>query len=612
MCGILGFNWNDPKLAKELADCISHRGPDQDGFFFDNSISFGHRRLSIIDLSEKGRQPIFNEDKTVVIVFNGEIFNYQPLKDDLIKKGHDFVSGTDTEVIVHAYEEYRINCLDHLNGQFAFAIYDAKKRIIFLARDRIGINPLFYYYHEGKFIFGSELKIILNAGIHKEINEAALSFYKFFNWPHRKECIIKNAYKVEPAHYVIFDLEEKKIINDDSYWKVDFSEEIKDEQEAIKLLQERIEESIKMRLMSDVPVGAFLSGGVDSSIVVAIMSKYTKNLNTFSVKFDHSDFDESKYSNIVAELYKTNHHIIQFTASDVISLIPTLVYHYDEPFGDSSMIPTYLVSKVARQYVTVSLSGDGGDELFGGYTSYGSFQRILELSRKKRLFYKVLNAIFRSRVAKPLMKSARIRSKAFLLWMCVKFTDYQQFALVNSSKMYDAYQPHNLAPVDAYKDYFCHQEWLSNAINADLHSYLPDDILTKVDRASLANSLESRPPFLDHELIELACRIDPCLKIRNNEKKYILKRLAEQLLPREIVYRPKKGFAVPIQHYFRNELKPMLEEKVLNFDKHRYFDDIDKHRLFNEHMAEKADHSRMLWTMLMFNLWWERWFVDSR
>ncbi|MBW3019690.1 asparagine synthase (glutamine-hydrolyzing), partial [Candidatus Woesearchaeota archaeon] len=296
MCGIFGFNWKNEQNASEISNLLKHRGPDGEGFLFEDNLTLGHRRLSIIDLSELGKQPMCNEDETIWITFNGEIFNFQEIKKDLIEKGHVFRSKTDTEVIIHGYEEYGTDILKKLNGQFAFCIYDKKKEELFLARDRIGINPLYYYVKDGKFIFGSELKAIMKMGIEKKINKFALNYYLIYGYTPKKQSILENCFKLEAGHFLIFNLKSSKIDKYKRYWDVKFTNEIKDEETAKKLILKQLERSVKARMVADVPVGAFLSGGVDSSAVVAIMSKYTNNLNTFSVKFDHDDFDESEFA----------------------------------------------------------------------------------------------------------------------------------------------------------------------------------------------------------------------------------------------------------------------------------------------------------------------------
>ncbi len=606
MCGILGFNWEDEKLVNKLGNLLNHRGPDQEGYYTDEGISLGHKRLSIIDLSEKGRQPMSNSDKTIWITYNGEIFNFQEIKKELEAKGYHFKSKTDTEVIIYGYQEYGTKILEKLNGQFAFCIYDKKKKKLFLARDRIGINPLYYYLDDDKFIFGSELKIILKSGVKKEINKFALNYYLMYGHTPRKQSIIENAYKLEPGHYMIFDLKNNKIKEYSKYWDVKIINEIKDEALAKKIILEKLDESVKKRLIADVPIGAFLSGGLDSSAVVALMSKYTKNLNTFSIKFDYDEFDESKYAEIVSKKFETKHHVVKFTAKDVKELIPKLIYHYDEPFGDPSMIPTFLVSKVARQHVTVSLSGDGGDELFGGYNSYKHF-RLLNLQKfyprfLNKLIYgllKIFNFEFLTKI------------KAFFELGCLK-RGLKFVRLMSYLNRVEFKKLTGENPEEYYKKYakeFKKSDYLNEAINIDLHNYISEDILTKVDRASLANSLESRPPLLDHEIIEFACKIDPRLKLRGREGKYIFKKSLEGILPKEILYRKKMGFGVPLKHYFRGKLKELVNNYVINFDKHNYFNKKyikDIKRNINKKYWSK-DYSRAIWTIMIFNMWWEHW-----
>jgi asparagine synthase (glutamine-hydrolysing) len=382
MCGILGFNWQDEKKIKMLAELLRHRGPEQEGFHVADGVSIGHKRLKIIDLSEKGRQPLYNEDRTVCITYNGEVFNFEEIKEELIKAGHIFNSRSDTEVLVHGYEQWGPEILNKIDAEFAFCIFDKRKNILLLARDRVGVHPL-YYYDDGKnFVFGSELKVLLKSDIKKEINKKTLNYYMLFGNTSWEQSILENVKSVPPGSFLIYDLTAKKVKQLSRYWSVLFSpdESISQneyEGEIVRLL----DASVKRRMISDVPLGAFLSGGVDSSIIVSIMRKYVDDLNTFSIRFDHPEYNESHYAKIVSDLFKTNHHEIEFNAENVKELIPQLPYFYDEPFGDPSMIPTCLVSRVARQHVTVSLSGTGGDELFGGYTRYNEFKILKKLNR---------------------------------------------------------------------------------------------------------------------------------------------------------------------------------------------------------------------------------------
>ncbi len=492
MCGILGFNWTDRALAQKIGNTLAHRGPDQEGYYVDKLLTLGQRRLSILDLSENGRQPMWDEKGEIGIIFNGEIFNFQEIKDDLVRKGYRFRSTSDTEVIIYGYREYGTKILERLNGQFAFCIYDKRERKLFLARDRIGINPLYYYLKEDRFIFGSEMKVIMEAGVEKEIDEFSLNHYFMYGHTPRKRTILKDIYKLEPGHYFIFDLEKKKIKDYRRYWSFTFKDDIKDEETAKRLILDQLEKSVKSRMISDVPVGAFLSGGVDSSAVVAMMSRYTKNLNTFSIKFDYDDFDESEYAEMVSKRFKTRHHVIEFTAEDVRELIPKLAYHYDEPFGDSSMIATYLVSKVARQHVTVSLSGDGGDELFGGYQTYKNY-RMLNYAKLvprwlSRLAYNVLN-IF------PL--EALTLPKAFFEIASLKRElQYAKIMSYLSEKEFRAITGKDPEPY--YTDYaesYRRDAFLNEAIGSDIQNYLPDDILTKVGQGIAGQQPRIKAPY---------------------------------------------------------------------------------------------------------------------
>ncbi len=603
MCGIIGFNWNDLLRVKKLAALVNHRGPDQEGAYTDKNVSLGHKRLSIIDLSEKGKQPMSSSDQTIWITYNGEIFNFQEIKKELISKGYKFKSKTDTEVIIEGYKEYGTKILDKLNGQFAFCIYDKKKEQLFLARDRIGINPLYYYFDGNKFIFGSELKIIMGAGIKKEINRFALNYYLMYGHTPRKQSILENTYKLEPGHFMIFDLKNKKIKKYTKYWGIHLTDEIKDEKLAKKIILEKLDESVKKRLIADVPVGAFLSGGLDSSAVVALMSKYTKNLNTFSIKFDYQDFDESKYAEIVSKKFETKHHVIKFSAKDVKELLPKLVYHYDEPFGDPSMIPTYLVSKVAKQHVTVSLSGDGGDELFGGYNSYKHF-RLLNFQKYYPAFInKILYKLF-----KPIKNHFFVKPRAF--WELGTLPKKHKFARLMSYLSMDEFkQITGEDPIKYYEAYggaYFRKNYLDNAQTIDIHTYLPDNNQTKVDRSSMANSLETRPPILDHELIEKATKFHHSLRLKGRNGKYIFKKALEGILPKKVLYRKKQGFGVPLKYYFRNELKDMVYEYVINFTEHNLFDSS----FIKKIIAKKKwgrDYSRIIWSILIFNLWWQKW-----
>jgi asparagine synthase (glutamine-hydrolysing) len=605
MCGIVGFNWEDDKTIRSLTAMLQHRGPEQEGFHVGNGVSIGHKRLCIIDLSEKGRQPIYNEDDTICITYNGEIFNFETLRQALIKEGHNFVSKTDTEVLVHGYEQWGTGLLEKINGQFAFCIFDRKNNILFLARDRLGIKPLYYYDDGEKFIFGSELKVFLKSDIKKHINKKSLDYYLLFGNTPSGQSILENVRKVLPGSYIIYDLTAKKIKQCGRFWTLSFQEDpLASEDYAKKQIVERLDQSVKMQLISDVPLGAFLSGGVDSSIIVAIMRKYVKDLNTFSIKFDHPGYNESKYAKIISDMFHTEHHEIEFNAENVKDLISELPYYYDEPFADPSMIPTCLVCRVARKYVTVSLSGTGGDELFAGYPRYIQLTVLRRLNHLDPISKKVLN--FGVGAVNTLLRNDSLsKLQSFLgpaedLWrLYLKLFSYM-FRHRNEP-------PPNLDEFDHLKQHFKYSDDVTNALNFDTNEYLPECLLTKEDRASMAVSLEARVPFLDHTFVEFAATLPTKLKISGMDKKHILKKAFAGILPHEILYRRKQGFGVPLVHYFRNELKDFAYKELFTPQPFDYYDKRFLSSLWQRHQKGSADYSRLFWSIIMFNLWHKRW-----
>lgn len=605
MCGILGFNWEDEKKVRSLAELLNHRGPEQEGFHVKDGISIGHKRLKIIDLSEKGRQPMYNEDGSVCVTFNGEIFNFPEIKESLEKHGHVFISHTDTEVLVHGYEQWGTDMLERLNGQFAFCIFDKKQNLFFLARDRFGIKPLFYYCDDKRFIFGSELKVFLKSDIEKRINQHAIDYYMLFGNTPFDRSILEGVKKLEPGCFLVYDLSAKKIKDCRRYWTLSFNEQLDCDEEGIaEELAERLERAVRMQLISDVPLGAFLSGGLDSSILVSIMSKYVKNLNTFSIRFDRSDFNESHYAKIVSDKFGTNHFEIDFNADNVRELITELPYYYDDPFGDPSMIPTCLVSRVARQHVTVSLSGTGGDELFGGYGHYDDYVLLRTLNNlpvpvKRLLDYSTVlaNTLFRKEKFNKLrgfLGEKEDRTTLYLRLFSYMFRTKDE----PSSK---------LATFRYLEKHFVYPDDINNAMNYDLNEYLPDDLLVKEDRASMAVTLEARVPFLDHTLAEFAARIPPGLKIKMGQKKYILKKAFSNVLPYEILHRKKQGFGVPLIYYFRNELKDFAYKHIFDFDLLDYYDKDTLKIYWNRHQQGQGDYYRIFWSIMMFNMWFEKW-----
>jgi asparagine synthase (glutamine-hydrolysing) len=607
MCGIVGFNWEDEKKIRSLAALLHHRGPEQEGFHVADGVSLGHKRLCIIDLSLKGRQPIYNEDKTICVSYNGEIFNFEGLKQELEKAGHQFESHTDTEVLVHGYEQWGTGLLEKLNGQFAFCIFDKKKNIFFLARDRLGIKPLYYYCDDRNFIFGSELKVFLRSDIRKEINKNALDYYLIFGNTPFEQSILDGVKKLPAGCYLIYNLKERKLQKYQRYWAVSFDEQTDfTEDELKKQIASRLEESVRMQLISDVPLGAFLSGGVDSSIIVSIMRKYVSELNTFSIRFDRPDYNESQYAKIVSDKFHTLHHEIEFNAESVRDLIAELPYFYDEPFGDSSMIPTCLVCRVAKKYVTVSLSGTGGDELFGGYPRYNKFIVLKKLNLLPTAFKYILgrsveaaNLLLKKDGFNKLVTFLGRRQPDYIIYL-------QLFSYMFRSKDESI---EKLAPFDYLRKHFRYDDDITNTMNFDINEYLPDCLLVKEDRASMAVSLEARVPFLDHQLVEFAATIPPRFKIKMGRKKYILKKAFSDVLPREILYRRKQGFGVPLEHYFRDKLRDYTRGEIFDFDAYNYYDKNLLKELWARHQQKTSDYSRLFWSIMMFNLWFKKWMM---
>jgi asparagine synthase (glutamine-hydrolysing) len=626
MCGIAGFiskEKNAPLAGREIlldrmCRVITHRGPDEQGTIVKDRAALGMRRLSIIDL-KSGQQPIFDCSGRLAIVFNGEIYNYRELKKDLEARGHKFKTNSDTETIVHAYEEFGADCVRHLRGMFAFAIYDFSQETLFIARDRVGKKPLFYSLTKrGNFVFGSELKVLLEHGeISKEIDFSALDSYLTFGYVPEEFCIFKDVHKLAPGHFLLFkngSIEIKK------YWDFDYSgaSEIKAEAEYIDGLREKIKEAVRVRLISEVPLGAFLSGGVDSSSIVGMMSQISDApVKTFSIGFNEDTFNELKFARAAAKHFNTEHHEFVVTP-DLVETVDDLVWHFDEPFADSSALPTYMVAKMARDYVTVVLSGDGGDELFAGYTRY--------VTDKKRSGLEKLPRVLRQNLLKPLSEALPHGAKGrnFLYNTSLDAVDryidsVSHFGKLKKLELYSNALRENLNGQTGKAEAVFRQLAESAAsgdatdkmLYLDSKTYLPADILTKVDRMTMAVSLEARVPLLDHELIEYVQKIPANLKLKGTETKYIFKKAMEGIVPNEILYREKQGFGVPINEWINSQLKDrihgILSEK--RTVERGYFEPKYIKVLLDEHAKNRRDHSHALWILWMLELWHRR-FVD--
>ena len=627
MCGIVGFvsknsSEQDRTILEKMNEAIAHRGPDDDGFYLGEGVALGMRRLSIIDVAG-GKQPIHNADKTKWIVFNGEIYNYQQLREDLEKRGHKFYTNSDTEAIVHLYDEYGADCLQHLRGMFAIAIWDTVDKSLFLARDRVGKKPILYSHQDnGDLIFGSEFQALLqHPDISREVDLEAIDSYMSYLCIPAPLTAFKQIRKLEPGHWLRW---KNGAIETKRYWLPDFSHKIKiSEDEAIEETTRILRESTKLRMISEVPLGAFLSGGVDSSIVVALMAQESsKPVKTFSIGFEEQDFSELKYAKRVAEHVgaEYNEFVVRPNA---LEILPTLVEHYGEPYADSSAIPTYYVSKETRKYVTVALNGDGGDESFAGYERHVAMQIAETYKRIPKVLRKALIESPVNLLPTSELKRSRFRdAKRFLQAANLPKTEryFRWMSTFNRDAKLDLYTKDFAASVFDHNPSAYLDRWfakangsgiLDAALLTDQMTYLPNDLLVKVDIASMANSLEARSPFLDHKLIEFAATLPEDLKTRRFQTKSLLKKVAARLVPKEVVYRRKMGFGVPIGKWFREDLKDFVRSVLLS-EKSLTRGIVKREMLekyVNEHTNGERDHSFQLWTLLMLELWFQR-FID--
>jgi asparagine synthase (glutamine-hydrolysing) len=619
MCGISGiFEFDQARTIERetvhrMNESLRHRGPDDEGIFVGPGIGLGHRRLSIIDVAG-GHQPIGNEDGTVWVLLNGEIYNYPELSAELLSRGHKFTTKSDTEAIVHLYEEYGEECFARLRGMFAIAIWDSRQRKLLLARDRVGKKPLYYYADRGRIIFGSELKAVLAAdGLPRTIDPLALSDYFSFSYVPAPKTIYKNIRKLQPAHYLVVSANG---LRETEYWKLSFSN-VRDRSEGewCELIRQQLCEATRVRLMSEVPLGAFLSGGLDSSSVVAMMSRLMERpVTTCSIGFSAEKYDESEFARQIAVQFHSDHHEdrVEVNALDVLD---KLAWHYDEPFADSSAVPTYYVSKVARSQVTVALGGDGGDENFAGYRRY-IFDRAENRLRSylpeslRRSVFGPLGRMYPGLAwaPRPLRAKATFQSLARTP-LEGYFNSISVFRPDEKPHLFTPEFQQQLAGYDSLDVLRRHYESadtadpLSRIQYVDIKTYLPDDILTKVDRASMAVSLELRAPILDHHFMELVASIPSALKLRGRMGKYIFKKAMEPVLPNNILYRPKQGFAVPLDQWFRHELKDLAYGLILENNHGGFLDTAYLKRIWKQHQTGTFDRSAYLWTVLMFRKW---------
>jgi asparagine synthase (glutamine-hydrolysing) len=628
MCGIAGIVRHggqqvDEGVLASMCEAIRHRGPDDDGFYVKGAVGLSMRRLAIIDLAH-GQQPISNEDGTKWIVFNGEIYNYLSLRAQLEKLGHRFHTDSDTEAIVQAYEQYGADCAKHLRGMFAFAIWDERKEELLLARDRVGKKPLLYSLTaSGQLVFGSEFSALLaHPDVSRDVDETALHHYLTFMCVPAPLTAYRAIRKLEPGHTLRYTRDgEFKIAR---YWEPDFNRKEKwTEEEAGERAVEVLRDAVRVRLMSEVPLGAFLSGGVDSSAVVALMSQESSDpVKTFSIGFEEQDFSELHHARRVAEHIGAEHHEF-IVRPDAMEVLPTLVEHYGEPYADSSAIPTYYVSRETRRHVTVALNGDGGDECFAGYERYAAM-RLAETYRRvpaplrEGFIRQAINLLPTSETHRSRFRDMKRFASAaslpaverYLRWISVFDTDAKDS--LYTTEFRERMRPYRAS--DFVAPWFARANGagvVDASLLADTMTYLPNDLLVKVDIASMANSLEARSPFLDHHVIEFAASLPESLKLRGRTTKYLLKKVLRKLLPAENLERRKQGFGVPIGHWFRGAMQPFLRETLLS-EKHlrrNLFRPEAVRRLVEEHTTGARDHSHRLWTLLMLELWFNR-FID--
>ncbi|CAN5313405.1 asparagine synthase (glutamine-hydrolyzing) [soil metagenome] len=640
MCGIAGWANLDSKTAStnhseavlhQMCERMKHRGPDSEGLWLDNGVALGMRRLSIIDL-HTGEQPVYSEDKSVVVVMNGELYNFREVRAELEKRGHKFETQSDTEILPHLYEEYGEAMLEHINGMFAFALWDKRKQKLLIARDRFGEKPLYYGVFDNKFVFASEPKVLLqHPSVKAEINTDALRSFLSFDYVPAPASIYKNIYKLPAAHLLVL---EKGEIKTRRYWNLSWRKggsphiskganvengSALSFEKSAEELRELLADAVRMRLVSDVPLGILLSGGVDSSTVAAFATQFsTEKVKTFSIGFEESSFDESKFARQVATHLNTEHYEEKLSVEKAADLISEIGTWLDEPMSDGSLIPTFLLSRFVRKHVTVALGGDGGDEIFAGYPMY--------FGHKVANLYGKVPRFLRNGLIEPIVNNLPVSNKNLSF-------DYKAKRFVAASK-YDVVTRHhswfgsfsiddqqNLLSKDILEntsgDIYKGAKDLLKICDAkneieqmqflDMNFYMAEDILTKVDRASMAVSLEVRAPFLDPRVAQFAAQIPLEYKLKGNKGKYILKKAVEPLLPKNILHRPKKGFGIPIAEWLKGRLNPLMHDLLASerLKNQGLFDEHFVQKLIKEHETNIASHHKQLWTLLVFQLWFD-------
>ena len=624
MCGICGIVEFDPSapvqetLVRAMCSVLQHRGPDDEGVFLGAGVGIGARRLSIIDI-EGGHQPLANEDGTVWAAQNGEIYNFLDLRAELEAKGHAFRTRCDTEVLVHAYEQYGRDLVERLNGMFAFAIWDAPARQLLLVRDRVGIKPLFYYHDAERLVFGSEIKAILqHPSAPRDLDLVGLHHYLTLSYAPAPFTLLKGIRKLPPGHALrLYDGRVEVF----QYWNVEPSADAARDALEPRIVDE-LRESVRRRLISDVPLGIFLSGGIDSSAVAALAAQVSpERVKTFSIGFEERSFSELEFARLTAERIGSEHREL-VVRCDVEDLVPKLVWHNDEPSADSSMVPTYFLCKFAREHVTVALSGDGGDELFGGYETYVAHKAARAYRRLPAPMRWAMRRVCSALPVSPRKVSFEFKAKRFVrrAELGLGRAHFMWNGLFAEDEKRRLYRPEvaealrNADTFDAFAPYLSgdQERQLGSYLHADFKLYLPDDILVKVDRMSMANSLEVRTPFLDHHVVELAASIPAALRVKGFEKKHILKRALAGLLPRQTLYRKKQGFSIPIYLWIRNELRSLVTDALSpsRIRDQGIFEPAAIEALLHDHLSGRQNNGFEIWALLIFSLWHDQ-FVST-
>jgi len=627
ICGVLHFDGQPPssEVLSAMTESLRHRGPDAGGIHIDGPAGLGHRRLAIIDLSSAGEQPMVNEDGSLWVTHNGEIYNFAEVRAELQKRGHVFRSATDTEVILHAYEAWGVDCLDRFNGMFAFALWDSVAQRLWLVRDRLGIKPLFYLHRPDRLLFGSEIKAILcDPSVERQVDLFALHHYLSLNYTPAPYSLFAGVRQLLPGHFLLAGTDGQ--CRDEAYWDVSYAcKQNASEAQLIRELETELATAVKRRMVSDVPLGAFLSGGVDSSAVVYWMSRQSEQpIRTFSIGFQEKSYNELDYARNVAMACGANHHE-RIVTLDAVEILPKIVWHAEEPTADSSMLPVYCLAKMAREKVTVALTGDGADEILAGYETYQAYYAAQ--------LYRLIPGILRSRVIRPLVdrlptsyakvsldlklkrfvRGAELDSEAGHAYWRTIFDETAKRELYAS----DVRQALDGADtIDLYRAVFAHTDAvhpLDRMLYVDTRFYLPNDMLVKVDRMTMAHSLEARVPFLDHHLVEFAASLPPRFKLKQwRTKKYLLKAALHPQLPGALLWRKKQGFNVPKGIWFAGELRDFAFDHLSAQQLQRMglFDPAYVIRLLNEHTAGIRDNSHQIWGLLCLSLWWQQYMTQ--